>query len=71
MEQRDKVVRFAGVSISNYSTSSVTASGFSANGYILSGGFQPTRVFNPNTLQLADIRNILATLVMDTYGPTG
>lgn len=71
MEQRDKVIRFAGLSISNYATTSVTPTGYSANGWILSGGFAPTRNFNPDTAVLADLRAVVATLIRDLYGPTG
>ena len=71
MEQRDKVIRFAGLSISNYATASVTAVGYSANGWVIGGGFAPTRSFDPNTLGLTEIRNLLATIVRDIYGLTG
>lgn len=70
-EIRDKEIRFAGLSISNYATASVTAQGYSANGYILSGGFAPTRIFNPDTAGPAEFRAVIATLIRDIYGPTG
>lgn len=66
-ELRDKVILFDGMSLNSYNTTSVTPIGSSANGWTISGGYAPTRVFNPDTANLAEFRKVIATLIADLY----
>lgn len=66
-ELRDKVILFRGMSLTSFNTTSVTPIGTSNNGWVLSGGYAPTRTFNPDTANLAEFRKVIATLIADLY----